>query len=271
MNQKMNIKKRMMLVVLSLLFSLQLASAYVPFLKPNQFRLLHNRFQVEAAFTEEPFQPDFRLDVPYFRMITPQGASEVIPKAAQLKAAVYLEPKVETEGTYRIYTDIYKGRNYQAIETKEGKLYFKGEMEDKVGQPVRVQHYTRAEVYVSKAQPNYKPQSLGVGVEIVPETAPTALKRGEPLRLRVYQNGQPKPNARVVVAYDNEQYQLHKEGDYYDVENIRENSLYTDANGYADFTPDRAGLVLLFVTIHQKLSPQQWESHNASLTLEVQL
>src|SRR5690554_1385696 len=75
--------------------------------------------------------------------------------------------------------------------------------------------------------------------------------------------------ARMVVAYDNEHYVLDSTVDLYDVENQRRNNIFADGEGICTFIPEKPGLVLLFVTIHENIGNNRWESHNNSLTLEV--
>ena len=44
-----------------------------------------------------------------------------------------------------------------------------------------------------------------------------------------------------------------------------------DDNGQFSITPTRGGLLYLFVTLHKRVQPDRWESHNAALTLEAAL
>lgn len=247
------------------------AAAHVPFLKPNQFEVEHPRLVVESAFTELPFQADYRMDSPHFVLIAPDGSQQPISASVHTRAASYLEPTLEAEGTWRLSTGMRKGPSYRGIETAQGKLYFSRDIPKHTGTPMRLHYQSRADVYLSKGDANYSPRPLNEGVEIIPQTAPTHLHLGEDLRLQVLREGRPVPNARVIVAYDNEHYRHVLHGDLYDVENIRENTLRTDTNGFVTFTPEHAGLAYLLVTIHDKIDAANWESRNAALTLEVQL
>jgi uncharacterized GH25 family protein len=125
--------------------------------------------------------------------------------------------------------------------------------------------------YLAKGEADYNPKLLNKGVEIIPLSSPYTIRANDKANFRVYQNGKPVANARVVVAYDNEQYVKRRAANLYDVENKRENNIYADSDGVFAFIPKKAGLVLLFVTIHKKIDDSLWESHNASLTLEVNL
>ena len=89
--------------------------------------------------------------------------------------------------------------------------------------------------------------------------------------VRLLQDGQPAPRARVIVAYDNEHYQKRRIEDLYDVENVRASNITADENGQFSITPTRGGLLYLFVTLHKRVQPDRWESHNAALTLEAAL
>lgn len=130
-------------------------------------------------------------------------------------------------------------------------------------------YYSSADTYVVKEHARYMPRPLNAGVEIIPLTSPNELGLGQTLALQVLHNGIPVENARVVVVYDDEHYTEHRDGDLYDVENIRESNIHADSEGKFSFTPKQAGLVLLFVTVHKKRDDSLWESHNTSLTLEV--
>lgn len=262
---------RKILLPIMMLFSALSLKAHVPFLKPNQFRIYSNRFQIESAFTEEPFQADFAMNVPVFTMIKPNGQTEGIYPVGLTKAAVYLAPEIEADGTYHFTTGVRVGPLYNAIETSDKKLYFAEDMRKYKGKPVTMQYYSSAETYVSKGTPNYIKTTTGKGVEIVPMTSPNELFLSGDLNLKVLLDGKPVPNARVVVVYDNEHYRFHRQGDLYDVENIRKSNIYADKDGMFTFKPTQAGLVMLFVTIHEKKTPTRWESYNSSLTLEVQL
>lgn len=266
----MNRLNRSLCAAALLLVSLPLA-AHVPFLKPNQFRVEHPRLQVESAFTELPFQADFAMDSPHFVMVRPDGEFTPLTPTARTRAAVYLEPSLPADGSYRISTGIRKGPTYRALETAQGKLYFADDIARHSGRATRMQYFSRADVYLSKGDAAYAPRPLNEGVEIIPLSDPTALVLGGSLRFRVLQDGKPAAGARIVVADDNDHYRQHRIEDLYDVENVRASNRVTDARGEFTLKPERAGLVFLMTTLHRKLGPEMWESHNAALTLEVRL
>ncbi|RMH94827.1 DUF4198 domain-containing protein [Lysobacter pythonis] len=246
-------------------------SAHVPFLKPNQFQVEHPRLHIESAFTELPFQADFAMDSPNFVMVGPDGKRTPLTATARTPAAVYLEPRLAGEGSYRISTGVRKGPNYHAVETAGGKLYFADDMARHRGQPARMQYFSRADAHISQGEANYAPRPFNEGIEIIPLSAPTALTLGDSLRLRVLHDGKPVAHARIVIAEDNEHYRHHRIEDLYDVENIRASNLHADTNGEFTLKPTRAGLIYLLTTSHKKTGPGLWESHNAALTLEVRL
>lgn len=260
------LKGAILLVAASIVFS-----SHVPFLKPNQFVLLHNRFQVESSFTEDPFQADFAMNSPFFYLIDPEGNQTIITPSAQTSAAVYLEPIIADSGTYRINAAQRKGPKYRGVETDGGKLYFSDDTITVKGKRITLQYFSSADTYVCKGEPNYKPKSLNKSVEIIPLSSPNTIKVNEPIKFRVLQEGKAVDNARVVVAYNNEHYTKKKVADLYDVENERENNIYADNDGVFTFIPKKSGLILLFVTIHKRINNIQWESYNNSLTLEVRL
>lgn len=255
-------------IFISSIFNLH---AHVPFLKPNQFTIEHNRLQIESSFTEFPFQADYAMSSPCFSIINPDGTQSILTPTTKTGAAQYLTPTIQGNGTYRINAAEQKGPKYTAIETIEEKLYFADEIKTKQGKMTSLQYYSGADTYLAKGEPNYKPQLLKKGVEIIPLSSPNKLTVNKDVRFKVYQNGEAVPNARVVVVYDNEHYIKNRIGDLYDVENARESNIYANKDGEFSFVPKKAGLVLLFVTIHKKTPDAQWESYNSSLTLEVNL
>ena len=133
--------------MLAILMASLEVSAHVPFLKPNQFNITHHRLQIESSFTEFPFQPDFAMDSPHFTMVTPSGVETSIVPQAKTKAAVYLEPQLQEEGTYRISTGIKVGPKYKATEVNS-KLYFADDMQRFPGHPTFMQYYSRADTYI---------------------------------------------------------------------------------------------------------------------------
>lgn len=245
------------------------ASAHVPFLKPNQFNVLHHRFVIESSYTEFPFQADFAMKVPAFTMVMPDGATLSISDYVETKGAVYLQPEITMEGTYRFSTSVRKGPKYRGVKSSEGKLYFSQDTNRVEGKKIELQYFNSADVYVFKGNPNYTAKPLNTGVEIIPLTSPNELSLGKELSFSVLNDGKPVENARVVVAYDDEHYLFHRHGDLYDVENVRESNIHTDSEGKFTFKPKQAGLVLLFVSIHKKINDTLYESYNTSLTLEV--
>lgn len=255
------------LVMLLVTFS---ASAHVPFLKPNLFNATHHRLQIESSFTEFPFQPDFAMDSPHFTMVSPSGAETPLTSQAKTKAAVYLEPQLTEDGTYRISTGVKVGPKYKATEVN-GKLYFAEDMLRFPGKATSMQYYSRADTYIYKGKQKYEAKSFNQGLEIIPLASPNSLVLGHQLAFRVMENGKAVPNARVIVVAENEHFTKHRTGDLYDIDNIRESSILANTKGEFTFQPKQAGLHFLFVTVHHKTNEALWESHNASITLEVNL
>ena len=261
-----SLRNILILVVAAVLFS-----SHVPFLKPNQFIILHNRFQVESSFTEQPFQADFAMNSPFYYLIDPEGNQTTISPGAKTSAAVYLEPVINGEGTFRINAALRKGPNYRGVETADGRKYFSKDTLVVEGKKITLQYYSCADTYVCKGLANYTPKPLNKGVEIIPLSSPNAMKVNEPYRFKVLQDGKEVANARIVVEYDNDYYTKERAADLYDVENVRENNIHAGQDGVFSFVPEKTGLVLLFVTIHKQISDTHWESYNNSLTLEVRM
>lgn len=247
------------------------ALAHVPFLKPNQFNVLHERLQVESAFTEMPFQADFAMDSPHFSLTTPDGSSVALEGALKTRAAVYLEPLLQGgDGTYRVSTGVRQGPLYRAVQAeRNGKLYFADDMAQTPGKAVTMQYFSRADVYVTKGEPAYQMRPAGQGVEIVPLASPNQLAPGKPLRLQVLRDGKPVPRARIVQGFGDEHYQRQRQADFYDPDNVREDNITADMQGIFTFRPGKAGLHYLFTNLHVQVAETEWESHNAALTLEV--
>ncbi len=265
----MNTKLKIFFCTLTLSVIAISSNAHVPFLKPNQFLILHNRLVIESSFTEYPFQADFAMTSPHFWMINPNGSQTELTPIAKTKGAVYLEPDIVEDGTYRINTGIRKGPRYRGVETPGGKLYFSEDTLRFTGHKIELSYYNSADTYVLKGNPDYTPRPLNTGVEIIPLSSPHSLSLGGTLSFCVLNDGAPIENARIVVAYDDEHYLKRRHGNLYDVENERENNIYSNSDGIFTFSPRQAGLVLLFVTVHKKLNDSLWESYNSSLTLEV--
>ena len=262
--------KKFFLVLIALITALA-AEAHVPFLKPNQFNVTHLRLTIESAFTEFPFQADFAMDSPNFTITSPNGEVSAIKPVAKTKAAVYLEPELKEEGTYRISTGQRVGPVYKALETSDKKLYFAADMKRVSGKPTTMNYYSYADTYIFKGQQKYKPVPLNKGLEIIPLISPNGVILGGELRLQVLEEGKPVPNARIIVVTDNEHFSKRRIEDLYDVENVRASNIHANAQGEFVFHPQKAGLNFLFVTVHHQLNEQLWESQNASLTLEVNL
>jgi hypothetical protein len=211
------------------------------------------------------------MDGPRFLMTDPDNKQIVITPVAKTRAAVYLEPILKGDGTYRINSGVRKGPKYKAIETADGKLYFADDMKRKEGKKTFLQYFSSADTYLAKGDPKYQPTRLNEGLEIVPLTSPNRLLLNDQISFKVFQDGKPVPNARIVVVYDNEHFEKHRVEDLYDVENVRGSNIHADQDGGFTFTPKKAGIVLLFVTVHKKVEDNLWESYNNSLTIEVNL
>lgn len=245
--------------------------AHVPFLKPNQFNILHSRLQIESSFTEDPFQSDFAMLSDAYFIISHTNEIHKIEPSFKTAAAVYLEPQITDSGTYRIHSALRKGPKYRAIETANGKLYFADDIEKHTGKHTFLQYFSSADTYITLGASNYKTFLMKKGVEIIPQSSPNKIYTNTEVKFRIYLDGMPAPNARIVVAYDNDHYLATPTTDLYDVENKRTNNIFANSNGEFCFKAQKAGLLMLFVTIHKKINDSLWESYNNSVTLEVRL
>lgn len=261
---------KLLLTLIACVASLS-AQAHVPFLKPNLFNVTHHRLTIESAFTEFPFQADFAMDSPNFTITAPNGTVSAIRPVAKTKAAVYLEPQLTEEGTYRISTGQRVGPIYKAVETADKKLYFADDMKRVTGKATTMNYYSYADTYIFKGQQKYAPKPFNKGLEIIPLASPNGLLLGSALAFQVLENGKPVPNARIIVVTDNEHFTKRRIEDLYDIDNVRASNIHANAQGEFSFHPQKAGLNFLFVTVHHQLNDTLWESQNASLTLEVNL
>lgn len=245
--------------------------AHVPFLKPNQFNVLHSRLHIESSFTEDPFQADFAMLSEAYLMISSTSEIQKIEPSFKTAAAVYLEPQITDSGTYRIHSALRKGPKYRAIETANGKLYFADDIVKHTGKHTFLQYFSSADTYLTLGASNYKTFLMKKGVEIIPLSSPNEIYTNTETKFRIYMDGVPASNARVVVAYDNDHHLAIPTTDLYDVENKRANNIYANSNGEFTFKSQKAGLLMLFVTIHKKNNDNLWESYNNSVTLEIRL
>jgi uncharacterized GH25 family protein len=97
-------------------------------------------------------------------------------------------------------------------------------------------------------------EPVGLGLEIVPETDPTALHVGDEVRLRILRNSTPLAEQAVGAQAAGRETELNR----------------ADASGRVTLRADRAGPWLVKVTsIRPAAREGEWESQFATLTFEV--
>lgn len=240
------------------------ALAHSPYMKPNTFTPTAQRGQVtvEASFAEGDLRPDVAMKSDSFSVTGPDGESTALTPAATLKDAVFLEVPLAGHGTYLISSGVRKGRIAKGV-IRDGEVHFlEGLHAAKPGETVvDVQSLTRADVYVAKGTPT-KPDFTAAGVEIFPVTAPYDAYAGEPVTVRVRENGKGLKGETLTLIADGQTYAATKVG---------EQTFTTNDAGEVTFTPKTAGLYLLQVRVRRpaESQPNLWNSHTATLTIEV--
>jgi len=115
--------------------------------------------------------------------------------------------------------------------------------------------FSKSHVSVGAAAPDRSwSEPLGLGLEIVPETDPTALHVGDEVRLRILRNDTPLAEQAVGARPAGGETELKR----------------TDASGRVTLRADRAGSWLIKVTsIRPAAREGEWESQFTTLTFEV--
>ena len=163
---------------------------------------------------------------------------ELAPKSIDLtpeQVKEYLD-EIGASGTLRRqWAEMPEPRRWRELYAKHAKTYVR------VGKP---------EGDRSWAEP------VGMGLEIVPEKDPTALRPGEELPVRVLRNGAPFPSFSVGLV---------RQGDAHGILKT------TDGQGRATFPLGQTGRWLLRATdLRRSTKPDaDWESDFATLTFEV--
>lgn len=122
--------------------------------------------------------------------------------------------------------------------------------------------YSRYSKLIVGSDPALATTVLGHALEIVPDRAPSELKSGDTLTVRVLFKGKPLADAQVSASYAG----ASLEGHSYPV------SARTDADGKATLKLDRSGLWyvrLIFMEPAENDPEVDWRSYFATLTFEV--
>jgi uncharacterized GH25 family protein len=116
--------------------------------------------------------------------------------------------------------------------------------------------HSKTFVRVGESQDRSWAEPVGMGLEIVPEKDPTALRPGDDFAVRVLKNGAPLPNISVGIV---------------NAKDAKGKIQRTDAEGRAMFRLDRGGRWLVRVTELRKSSQAgfDWESDFTTLTFQV--
>jgi uncharacterized GH25 family protein len=163
---------------------------------------------------------------------------ELAPKSIDLKpeeVAHYLDEIGASQEVRRAWAEMPKPRRWRELYVKHAKAFVR------VGDP---------EGDRSWAEP------VGLGLEIVPEQDPVALRPGDDLSVQVLRGGEPLASFPLALAPEGKGKAVVKT---------------TDAQGRATFRLDRAGRWLMRGT-HLRRSTKteaDWESDFTTMTLEV--
>jgi uncharacterized GH25 family protein len=163
---------------------------------------------------------------------------ELAPKSIDLtpdQVKEYLDEIGATEAVRSAWQGMPEPRRWRELYSKHAKTYVR------VGEPAEDRSWS---------------EPVGMGLEIVPEKDPTALRPGEELPVRVLRNGQPFPSFAVGLV---------RQGDAHGVLKT------TDGEGRASFPIGQAGRWLLRATdVRRSTKPEaDWESDFATMTFEV--
>jgi uncharacterized GH25 family protein len=163
---------------------------------------------------------------------------ELAPKSIDLtpdQVKEYLDEIGAADAVRQAWAEMPEPRRWRELYSKHAKTYVR------VGEP---------EGDRSWAEP------VGMGLEIVPEKDPTALRPGEELPVRVLRNGAPFPSFSVG---------LMRQGDAHGILKT------TDDQGRAVFRLDKPGRWLLRATDLRRAGKPEadWESDFTTLTFEV--
>ncbi|MCH7313582.1 DUF4198 domain-containing protein [Acinetobacter sp. ANC 3882] len=270
-----------------------------PFLLPDVFDSKADSVSFQSAITVEKFFVPGRNFKTDYQVTTPEGKTETIKAAAELKKFNIAEVNLSTEGTYRIRTQnatgtptkyaLVDGRwlrvrpqrpaNVNPMPPQNNNAAQKAPQapanqpprfiaEDQIPANAKtaqtVNHYI-AESFVTKGKPSAVPAVSNKGFEFKFLTHPNELYAGESFKAQVLIDGKPVPNLEVDVFKGASSYQPNAKRDQPHVK--------TNAKGEVEVKFSEAGIYLI-TTAYPEANTDNTkqpiaQSYTYSVTVEV--
>ncbi|MCH7336981.1 DUF4198 domain-containing protein [Acinetobacter sp. NIPH 2699] len=285
--------------LLSVLPILSHAHTASPFILPEVFDSKSDNVSFQSGITIEKFFVPSRNFKTSYQITAPNGHTQQVNAAAELKAFNIAEFSLDGEGTYRIRTQNATGNpsKYALVDGRwlrvraprpananpmpqQANTEQKAPAQAPSNQPPRfitedkipakaktaqtINHYI-AESFVTKGKPSAIPAVSNKGFELKFITHPNELYAGEALKAVVLMNGKPVPN----VEFD-----IFKGASNYTANERRElPHVKTNAKGELDIKLEQAGIYLITTAYPEANSdntkPPIAESYTYSVTVEV--
>jgi uncharacterized GH25 family protein len=216
------------------------AHAHRTWLLPNATVVDGNNASVtvDGAVSEDLFEYDTNaLQLDALTITAPDGTTITERDSrSQQRRRTSFEVKLAQKGTYRIagITESVMGSYKLGSETKRfrgaAESYAKDIPADATDVQVTRSH-ARVETFVSYDKSDAAPATTGVGLELVPLTAPTDLSSGDTTKFRLLLDGKPLANNDVTLVRGGGRYR-YKLGDF---------GVKTDAQGEFSVKWEEAG------------------------------
>lgn len=270
-----------------------------PFLLPEVFDSKADNVSFQSGITVEKFfvpSRNFKTD---YQVTTPEGKTETIKAAAELKKFNIAEVNLTTDGTYRLRTQNATGNptKYALIDGRwlrvrpqrpananpmppQGNNAEQKAPQAPANQPPRfiaedqipanaktaqtINTYI-AESFITKGKPSAVPAVSNKGFELKFLTHPNELFAGESFKAQVLMDGKPVPNLEVDVFKGASSYQPNAKRDQPHVK--------TDAKGEVEVKFNEAGIYLITTAYPEantdNTKPPIAQSYTYSVTVEV--
>lgn len=237
------------------------ASAYTPYLKPDQFWVTDANVQVEGSFATEFFTPSVALGD---SLSVLNGAGEAVSAdriAITAGGSTELQADLARGGTYRVSTGEVRGQVGRIVALNGQWQPLPEGQEAPEGAEVRtIQTISLAETYVTRGTATRTSVDRTVGrLAIRPVTHPNQVLTTDGLEVELQFDGAPMPNAAIVVYGAGE------------TDSQQNRVVPTDANGHATITFDAPGeyiIVARRVAEQPAGSEAQLASYMTTLTFE---
>ncbi|EPG37337.1 DUF4198 domain-containing protein [Acinetobacter colistiniresistens] len=287
------------LALFSSLPTFSFAHTASPFLLPEVFDSQADNVSFQSGITIEKFfvaSRNFKTD---YQLTTPEGKTETIKAAAELKKFNIAEANLSTDGTYRLRTQnatgtpnkyaLIDGRwlrvrpqrpaNANPMPQQSNKSEQKATpaptnqpprfiAEDQIPSNAKTAQTINsylAESFVTKGKPSTLPAVSNKGLEFKFATHPNELFSGESLKALVLMDGKPVPNLEVDVFKGASSYQPNAKREQPHVK--------TNAKGEVEVKFNEAGIYLITTTYPEantdNTKPPIAQAYTYSVTVEV--